>query len=40
MRRNFCDQCRRLFSKDQTSNGEVKGIDDEGKIKPAGSKPR
>jgi hypothetical protein len=25
------------FSNDQTSNGEVKGIDDEGKIKPAGS---
>jgi hypothetical protein len=28
------------FSNDQASNGEAKGIDDEGKIKPAGSKPR
>jgi hypothetical protein len=28
------------ISNDETSNGEVKGIDDEGKIKPAGSKPR
>ena len=25
------------FSSDQTSNGKVKGTDDEGKIKPAGS---
>jgi hypothetical protein len=28
------------FSNYQTSNGEANGIDDEGKIKPAGSKPR
>jgi hypothetical protein len=28
------------LSSDQTSNSEAKGIDDEGKIKPAGSKPR
>jgi hypothetical protein len=28
------------LSNDETSNSEAKGIDDEGRIKPARSKPR
>jgi hypothetical protein len=29
-----------LISDDETSNDEARGIDDEGKIEPAGGKPR
>jgi len=31
---------RTLISNNETSNGEAKGIGDEGKIERAGSKPR
>jgi hypothetical protein len=37
----FCDQYTDAYlSNEETSNSEAKGLDDEGRIKPARCKPR